>query len=297
MSIGMWVRVWLMLCCVGGSAWSVDDAAVVEEGQVVTASADLALPEAAYPALQLHLQGISFARPLPWPYYLEEYEIHDGRVMVRGRIAQPGQYTIPLGTFRWQGTASLLPAFSYAVTPLRLPTPSASDLQLPFPEKALFPRAHNVQAERDLLAQNQSQGLRTVYRQMVWRRILIILMFLLVCVPIAVQWRRWWRMRTKPLPSVPPITPRMVFQEVKQLQQQGAVPWPKLVYVLNLMTSRATPSLTSYELAKYFTSVGENGLAQASSMIEEFGYRPGGEQHFAQTVHIVEQELAEKKLL
>ena len=281
----------------GSAIGARDESVKVEEGQLFSVQKQVSVPPAAYPAVKLYLQSLVYSRPLPWPYYLEEYDVRDGQVTLRGRMLNAGVYEIPLGVMWWGGKQYVIPSFSPAVAQIVVPKLSAADLLLPFPEEALLPTPQNMQVEDELLAHNQARGLEALYWQGFWRHAFITTCFILVCVPCAFQLLRWWQVKRRLQPVIPVVTPGMVFREVKDLQQSGMVPWSKLVYVLNLVMSGEMPSLTSYELEQRFAAAGEDGLARACALIENYGYSAGGDEYFTQTAQLVEKELAAKNLL
>jgi hypothetical protein len=269
----------------------------IEEGRLFTVEKKISIPEVAYPTLKMYLRTLFFSRPLPWPYQVEKFDVRDEKILLQGRVLSPGKYVIPLGVFWWNGKSYVLPSFSCTSTPAYLPPLTVADLLLPFPEKALFPSAHNVQAENELLTQNQVAGRRMLFWYDFWRHAFVMTCLFLVCLPCSLQLWRWWRLKRNPEVTIPVVSPSTVFQEVKDLQRQRETPWSKLVYVLNLVASVEMPSLTSYELEQRFTAAGESALAEAASCIENYSYRPEGDQYFDQAVELVEKGLTEKRLM
>lgn len=268
----------------------------VQEGQLFSVQKEVALLKEAYPAVKLYVQGLLFSRPLPWPYHLEGFDVREGKVFLQGRLMSPGAYEIPLGVLWWGGRAYALPSFSRTSVPIQLPVLSVQDLLLPFPDKAMLPTPQNEKVESQLLMDNQERGMEFLTWKDFWRHVLIIVCLVLVCIPCAYQFFKWWRVNEQPKETLPVITPAVVFQEIKHLQQQGQTPWEKLVYVLNLVTSQEMPSLTSYELERRFAAAGQTGLAEASACIENYGYRPDGGQYFDHAVLLIERELVAKNL-
>jgi hypothetical protein len=263
----------------------------VEEGRLFTVEKRVLLPEEAYPALKVYIKTLFFSRPLPWPYHLEKFDVRDGKVVLHGRVLSPGTYEIPLGMLWWNGKAYSLPRFLCTGTSVHIPLLTVADLLLPFPEKALFPSPQNVLMEDTLLKQNQVEGVQVFDWRELWRHVFVIACLFLVCAPCALQIWRWRQAKKKPEGDSFIVTPSMAFREVKDLQRRGEAPWSKLVYVLNLVGSAQMPSLTSYELEQHFAASGEKELAEASSCIENYGYRSDGGQYFDQTVQLVEKGL------
>jgi hypothetical protein len=269
----------------------------VEVGKLFSIERKINLPEEAYPAFRIYMNSLLFSRPLPWPLYIDSFDVQKGVLRIQGRLLRPGVYDIPLGVFWWKGVSYLLPTVSYtslSISPFLL---TAENLLLPFPKKALGLTAGNKQLRDEILSDNQRRGLTELRWQERWCHILAFASLFLVCIPLAFQYWRWFRVRRKPEVFLQIVTPGMAFHEVKALQQRGETPWPKLLHVLNLVASEAMPSLTSYELGEHFTAQGEKGLAEASRLIETFGYRSDNGQYFQEAVQRVEQELSVKKLV
>ena len=263
----------------------------VVPGQVFRATAEIDVPREAEPALRLHLQALSWSRPLPWPYHLEKGEILDGTMTLEGRLVDVGTFEIPLGVFRWNTIVAMLPRIRRTAVPFALPVLTASDLLLPFPQQAFLPSAQNARMETELLLDNQTRGLGFVDWQGSGRHALAILCLMLVCIPLVYQLWRWQRAQATPPDVQPLITPALAFEEVKRARQQGREAWSPLLYVLNLLALQQKGSLTSYELKTYFEARGKKELAQAALLIEQYGYTPSQEPWFDQALLMVENEI------
>ena len=263
--------------------------ALVEEGSPFQVELPMSLPEKAYPALALYLKVLASSHHLPWPYHMEKFNVQKGKIILQGMMLSHGAFEIPLGVLWWNGTPYNLPSFACISEPVHAAQPSAAQLLLPFPQEALLANDHNAQLGNEMLQQNQNEGFLMLRWREVWRHLFILFCLLLICLPAVLQLLRWRKLKMLPEASLAPITPAAALLEVKQLQVQGKMPWDKLVYVLNLAASSEIPALTSYELAQRFTKSGEKELAEASEMIEKYGYGVTADQYFVQTLSLVER--------
>jgi hypothetical protein len=261
----------------------------VEEGASFRVEMPTNLPEKAYPALRLYLKMLSLSHHLPWPYHMEKFDVQKGKIVLQGMMLSSGIFQIPLGVLWWNGAPYILPSFACTSAAVRAAHPTAAQLLLPFPKEALLANDQNVQLGNEVLANNHNDGFLMLRWREAWRHLFILVCLHLICFPAVLQLWRWRKLKERPEAILAPITPAALLLEAKQLQSQGEMPWEKLVYVLNLAASSETPSLTSYELAQRFTKSGEKELAEASAMIERYGYGLSADQYFGQTLALVER--------
>jgi hypothetical protein len=242
-----------------------DEPLSVHVGEQCVFELPCSIPQEAHLRSDIYLQSLVYARPLPFPFFLESYTRFPNTLVIRGRFSEEGNHCICLGDVPWNDSSFPLPSFR--VTSKKLPIQSFPFL-LPYPQYDLQISAKNQEILKEVSLNNQKNGIWQSVRQNMLRHVSGFVFICILCVPVCVL---MYNRRKKPvLPTSSLLSPQEMFRQIEQHRQ--TVPWSDLVGLLNVFAFPPS-SRTAYELEEYFRKSGNKPLASAAKIIDEYGYQ------------------------
>lgn len=225
------------------------------------------LPQEARPALFSYLDMIKVSRPLPEPYLLESYTIHNNTLELKGRFLQEGDQDLYLGTFVWGKVIFSFPHLSLSVKPSSLISLTPHNILLPFPQFSYTISQGNLIAQKELFQTSTADADTLLHDQKKLYYSLLSIFLLTIMFPflrIFVKGNLFLQKQVKQEISI--------HDELERIRQQKTAQWEALLILLRRI-SQEGPDITAYELERHFSQKGEPNLAHASSLIEQYGYR------------------------
>jgi len=284
----------LFLCCHLFSDIAIVSApAQVQVGEPFIVELNVDLPSQARQAFLLYCKLLIASRPLPFPFFLERVDLQENKAVLSARLLSEGTYKIPLGTFYWNGKSFPLPLIPLRVVPMGLSQPTLENYMSPFPESLVVSTSKNKALQEEQLKKQRFK----IQRQMTWRYLFRLLIgagaLFSLFLPFFFQYDRWRKICAPP-PAPAVLTPQERLRKIKTDLKNNEISWTPLLCLLNQFSEEKS-SLTAHELKGRFSQKGDETLSVASSLIEQYAYRPKGDvKEFERAVHLIEGKLKPK---
>jgi len=229
----------------------------------------------------------------PLPLILEEVRFQERGAKLVGRLALEGSFEIPLGTFYWKDKAFSLPSLSMQVLPIELPEVTLNNYMLPFPKSFVAETEENRALQTNLREKENVEGFLHVEWQHRIRLLLGLGIIFLLFLPFLFEYRKWKKASSPPKKLKVPTAEECLIK-IKKEVEIGKIDWTSLLELLNTLNEEKNP-LTAHELKDCFSQRDDEGLASASSLIEQYAYRPKKEfLEFKKAVQLLDQKIAKK---
>jgi hypothetical protein len=288
---------WLWFCAILLCTQAFAEIAIVSAPESVqvnepfTIDLNIDLPPQAERAFRAYLKTLVADSPLP--LFLEEVRFQKKGAKLVGRLALEGSFEIPLGTFYWKDKAIALPSLPMQALPIELPQVTLNNYMLPFPKSFVAETKENRALQKNLREKENLGGFLHVEWQHRIQLLLGLGVIFLLFLPFLFEYRKWKKASRPPRkPKTPTAEERL--RKIKKEVETGKIDWTPLLELLNTLNEETNP-LTAHELKGCFSQKGDEGLASASSLIEQYAYRPKKEfPEFERAVQIIDQKIAKK---
>ncbi len=289
------MRLWLCVILLSTQAFAeiaiVSAPESVRVNELFTVDLNIDLPPKAERAFQSYLKMLVADSPLP--LFLEKVHFQEKGAKLVARLLLEGSFEMPLGTFYWKDKRFSLPSFPMQATAIELPQITLNNYMLPFPKSFVAETEENRIFQTNLREKENIEGFLHVEWQQRVRLLLGLGVLFLLFLPFIFEYRKWKKAsKVSSKPKVPTAQERL--SKIKKGVEIGRVDWTPLLELLNTLNEKTNP-LTAYELKDCFSQKGDEGLASASSLIEQYAYRPKKEfPEFERAVQIINQRIARK---